>query len=201
MLLFNRLLPLATMAAMCTLASAADFQITPSSDGSLYVCEGCNVVSDGDYVMASGYVQGAVKFPTAALAGAGKIKKATLVLNAYGLPLWDLTVDIYGYGTAQGALEVADANAGKLLGTLIIPAGAGYGQPLPFDVTALLRKVKTPYVAFNLRTDSGTDLFSSLEYNYGSPSVLIVKTANPPASGPVGEAAARLGAADQATSH
>ena len=33
-----------------------------------------------------------------------------------------------------------------------------------------------------LRTDAGTDLFSSLEYNYGSPSVLIVKTANPPAS-------------------
>ena len=180
--LMNRLLPLAALASLCTLASAANFQITPSSDGSLYVCDGCSVVSDGDYVLVSGNVQGAIKFPTAAFAGAGKVKKATLSVNAYGLPLWDLTVDVYGYGTAQGALEAADANAGQLLGTLTITAGAGYGEPLLFDVTTLVRKVKAPYVAFNLRTDAGTDIFSSLEYNYGSPSVLIVKTARLPAS-------------------
>jgi hypothetical protein len=157
------------------LANAKDLTLTPSSDGSLYVCDGCNVVSDGDYVVVDGYIQGAVKFSTAAFAGT-KVKKAVLSLNAYGLPLWDLTVDVYGYGTKHGQLVESDANAGRLLGTLTIPAGAGYGEPVYFDVTVFVRKVAAPFVAFNLRTDSGTDVFSSTEYNYGTPPQLLVRT-------------------------
>jgi hypothetical protein len=166
----------ASLLGMFNLASAKSLVLTPSSDGSLYVCDGCSVVSDDAYVLVAGYIQGAIKFSTSPLANAPKIKSAFLSVNAYGLPLWDLTVDVYGYGTAEGQLVEADANAGTFIGTLTIPAETGYGEPVLFDVTAFVKKVKAPYAAFNLRTDNGTDVFSSLEYNYGQPAQLLVKT-------------------------
>jgi hypothetical protein len=160
------------------LAPAAKLTLTPSSDGSLYVCDGCNIVSEGAYVLVAGYIQGAIKFPTAKFAKAAKIKSAFLSINAYALPLFDLTVDVYGYTTAEGQLVDADANAGTLLGTLNIPADTGYGEPVLFDVKKFIgkSKAKAPFVAFNLRTDGGTDVFSSLEYNYGQPAQLLVTT-------------------------
>jgi len=33
---------------------AASITVNPTSDGSLYTCDGCNVVSDGAYVLAAG---------------------------------------------------------------------------------------------------------------------------------------------------
>lgn len=173
----RHLLLAASLLGSVCVAQAANLTIAPSSDGSLYVCDGCNVVSEGDYVLVSGYIQGAIKFPTAAFANAAKIKSAYLSVNAYGLPLWDLTVDVYGYTTADGQLVEADANAGKLLGTLTIPADTGYGEPVLFDVKRFVSKsrAKAPYIAFNLRSDD-TDVFSSLEYNYGQPAQLLVKT-------------------------
>src|SRR6266436_4320632 len=44
---------------------ATAFIINPTSDGSLYTCDTCNVVSDGAYVATGGYIQGAVKFSSA----------------------------------------------------------------------------------------------------------------------------------------
>jgi hypothetical protein len=70
----------------------------------------------------------------------------------------------------------ADANAGTYLGTLWIPAETGFGEPVYFDVTQFIRQTRARYVAFNLRCDEGSDVFSSLEYNYGQPSQLIVRT-------------------------
>ena len=79
--------------------------IDPTSDGSLYVCPGCNVVSDGDYVVAAGYIQGDVKFASNSISGA--VTQALLSLNPYALPLFGTEVSVYGYGTAIGASELA----------------------------------------------------------------------------------------------
>jgi len=147
--------------------------IDPTSDGSLYVCAGCNIVSDGDYVVASGYIQGDVKFASNSISGA--VTQALLSLNPYGLPLHGNEVSIYGYGTAIGALDDSDADAGVLLGILILPANLGFGEDVFFDVTAFVAATNAPFLAFNLRT-TDTDVFSSLEFNYGHASQLLVTT-------------------------
>ena len=150
--------------------------IDPTSDGSLYVCAGCNIVSEGDYVLVSGYIQGDVKFASGSIPGT--ITQALLSLNPYGLPLYGSEVAIYGYGTAIGALDDSDADAGVLLGTLVLPATLGFGEDAYFDVTNFVAGTNAPFLAFNLRT-TDTDVFSSLEFNYGHPSQLIVTTALP----------------------
>jgi hypothetical protein len=155
-----------------TSSNAAQLTINPVSDGSLYTCNGCNTVSDGAYVLTSGYIQGAIKFSSAPINGT--VSKALLTLNPYGLPLWGPTVDVYGYGTTITSLDVTDANAGTFLGTLTLPS-LGYGQDAYFDVTSFVANTNSPYLAFNLRS-TGTDVFSSLEYNYGHPSQLLVTT-------------------------
>jgi hypothetical protein len=158
-------------------ASAAPLVINPTSDGSLYVCSGCNTVSDGAYLMASGYIQGDVKFSTASIHA--PITKALLSLNPYALPLWGTSVQIYGYGTAIGALDASDANAGDYLGTLVLP-NLGFGEDVFFDVTDFMKTLSAPFAAFNLRTEpSGTDVFSSLEYNYGHPAQLTITESIP----------------------
>ena len=147
--------------------------IDPTSDGSLYVCPGCSIVSEGDYVLVSGYIQGDVKFASNSISGA--VTQALLSLNPYGLPLSGNEVAIYGYGTAIGALDDTDADAGTLLGVLILPANLGYGEDVYFDVTSFVAGTNAPFLAFNLRT-TDTDVFSSLEFNYGHPSQLLVTT-------------------------
>jgi hypothetical protein len=143
-------------------------------------CAGCNTVSDGNYVVASGYIQGDVKFSMASLHGPQS--QVLLTLNPYGEPLWGKDVDIYGYGTSIGALDASDANAGTFIGTLVLPDNLGYGQDASFDVTSFVNGVHAAYVGFNLRT-TGTDVFSSLEYNLGHSSELLA-TAAPAAAVP-----------------
>lgn len=176
---FNFALAVVSALMFSTPSHALQITINPSSDGSLYVCEGCNTVSDGNYVLASGYIQGVVKFSTASITG--NVSQALLTLNPYGLPLWGTNLEVYGYGTTTGALVDADANAGTLLGTLSLPDDLGYGEDAYFDVTSFVTTVNTPYIAFNLRS-SDTDVFSSLEYNYGHPSQLLISTVPEPAS-------------------
>jgi hypothetical protein len=162
--------------ALLTVAAPAmsySYAIDPISDGSLYVCDGCNVVSDGAYVLVSGYIQGDVKFSSSSITG--PVAAVFLTLNPYGLPLFGKEVAVYGYGTAIGQLDVTDADAGAFLGTLVLPDNLGFGQDAFFDVTSFVNSTTAPYLAFNLRT-IGTDVFSSLEYNYGHPSQLVVTT-------------------------
>lgn len=159
-----------------SVATAVPITINPTSDGSLYTCDTCNVVSDGHYVLASGYIQGAVKFSSASISGT--VTQALLALNPYAMPLHGPSVDIYGYGTTIGPLDVSDANAGTFIGTLILPPDLNFGQDAFFDVTAFVEDTNAPFLSFNLRT-TGTDVFSSLEYNYGHPSQLIVTLATP----------------------
>ena len=128
--------------------------VKPTSDGSLYVCAGCNVVSDGAYLMAAGYIQGDVKFSMAGLRQPQS--QVLLTLNPYGEPLFGKDVAVYGFGTSTGALAASDANAGTYIGTLVLPDNLGYGQDATFDVTAFVNSVRSDYVAFNLRTPART---------------------------------------------
>jgi hypothetical protein len=148
--------------------------IDPTSDGSLYVCPGCNVVSEGAYVLVAGYIQGDVKFASNSISGT--IAQVLLSLNPYALPLFGSEVAIYGYGTSIGALDESDADAGVLLGTLVLPANLGYGEDVYFDVTSFVAGTNAPFLAFNLRT-TDVDVFSSIEYNYGHAAQLLVTTA------------------------
>lgn len=158
---------------------AAAIAINPTSDGSLYTCATCNTVSDGAYVTTGGYIQGAVKFSTSQITTG--FSEVQLSLNPYGLPLSSPTVDVFGYGTTIGALDVTDANAGTFLGTLTLPAGLSYGQDVYFDVTSFVSSIQSPFVAFNLRS-ADTNVFSSLEYNYGHPSQLLITSVPVPSS-------------------
>lgn len=161
-----------------TASPASTVVLDPISDGALYTCNGCNTVSDGGYVLVSGYIQGAVKFSSAEFSGQGPVTSAILALNPYALPLFAATVDIYGYGSTIAALDESDANAGTFLGTLNLPANLGYGEDAYFDVTSFIAQATSPWVGFNLRT-TATDVFSSLEYNHGHASQLLVTTAVP----------------------
>jgi hypothetical protein len=153
------------------------FVINPSDDGSIY--DNGNVVTFA-YLLCSGYIRGVAEFPISAIIG--QIEKATLSVNPYGLPLWGPVVHVYGYPSYDGRLTSSDYNAGVFLGDWALP-NLGYGEDAYFDVTAFMKTVTTPYVGFNLRTE-GTDVFSSLEYNYGRPSqlsgVLIPEPSTPP---------------------
>ena len=156
---------------------ADTYVINPSDDGSLYLCQGCNPVTS-TYVSTGGYIQGDVKFSTAAFPNS--FSRALLSVNPYGLPLWGLNVDVYGFKSTSGLIATSDATAGTYLGTLILPPDLGFGQDAYFDVTAFLMGVDTPYVGFVLYTPPmHGDVFSSLEYNCGHPAQLTISTPVP----------------------
>ena len=151
--------------------------LNPNSDGSIYVCDGCNPVSERSTVLAAFYIQGIVKFSSEAITGL--VSQALLTLNPYSLPLFGQNLEVYGYGTTLGQLDETDGDAGALLGTLVLPLDLGFGQDAFFDVTAFVNSVNAPFLAFNLRSPDGVDDFSSLESNYGHPSQLLLTFAVP----------------------
>lgn len=143
--------------------------IDPSDDGSIY--SNGNVLNSS-YLMASGSIQAVVEFSLSGVSSS--VSSAQLSLNPYGLPLWDKTVDIFGYSSNDGILTSSDYNAGTLLGTLTLSDDLVYGEDSFFDVTSFINSVSSSYVGFNLRT-TGTDIFSSLEYNYGHSAQLSIE--------------------------
>lgn len=143
--------------------------IDPSDDGSIY---SNGNVSNSSYLMASGSTQAVVEFSLSGVSSS--VSSAQLSLNPYGLPLWDKTVDIFGYSSNDGILTSSDYNAGTLLGTLTLSDDLVYGEDSFFDVTSFINSVSSSYVGFNLRT-TGTDIFSSLEYNYGHSAQLSIE--------------------------
>jgi hypothetical protein len=142
--------------------------IEPSDDGSIY--SNGSVITFA-YLMSSSSIRGVVEFPLYSITV--PIKEAVLSVNPYGLPLWDKTIALYGYESTDGILTFADYDAGVFLGIWTIPESLGFGEDTFFDVTDFLKTVTTSYVGFNLRTE-GTDVLSSIEYNYGHPSQLTI---------------------------
>lgn len=174
--------------ALALPVGAREIVINPSDDGSLYTCAGCNTVSNDAYLFVSDDIQGAVKFPLAKLAG-GVVTKAVLTVNPYGLPVHGGPIAFYGLGSATGTIDASMANAGTLLGSMLIPAGVTYGQDIPFDVTEFVRSATTPYAGFNLRNGPGGNaVFSSIEYNLGHPAQLRVTLDDAPPPVPASSA-------------
>jgi hypothetical protein len=154
---------------------ASALTINPSDDGRASIN---GFVNTFDYVTCSWDNRGIIEFPLNSIDG--QIEAATLTVNPYGLPLWGNPVQVYGYSSTDGILTVSDYDAGVFLGNWTLP-NLNHGQDAYFDVTSFLKTVTTPYVGFNLRSD-GTDVFSSLEYNYGHPSQLLVSVIPEPAT-------------------
>lgn len=147
---------------------AAATVINPSDDGSIY---SSGYVVTNQYLMSDSGVHGIVVFSTDSIATSNS--QATLSVNPYGLPLWGNPVAVYGFQSNVGYITSSEYNAGVFLGNWYLPSNLGYGQDAFFDVTAFLQNANSPFVGFNLQS-GGTDVFSSLEYNYGHPSQLTV---------------------------
>ena len=169
-----RLLCAMTLTSMLSVdAQATIYTFTPTDDG--YVTPGGST-ADGGYLLvgANGW-DGVVKFQSPSVQGT--ITQVLLEVNPYGLPLFGNPIDVYGFGTQSGLLAASDYHAGNYLGSWTLP-NLGYGQDAFFDVTSLFSTVNTPYVGFDFSAN-GVDVLSSLHYNYGHPSELIVTTAVP----------------------
>jgi PEP-CTERM motif len=167
-------LSIAALAVTLSLnAHAGQYTLLPSDDG--YV--GPLGADDTDYMMIQvlTHCQADVKFQLPEIQGT--ITRALLSVNPYALPLWGNPVDVYGFGTSSGRLGASDYNAGIYLGSWTLP-GLNFGEEAYFDVTSLFSGINAPYVAFNLRS-GGDDIFSSLKWNYGHPSELILTTVVP----------------------
>jgi hypothetical protein len=93
---------------------------------------------------------------------------------------------VYGYDNASGALAQSDYDAGTFLGAWTFPTDLLPGQEEFFDVTAFVQSVKGSYFGFDLRADSGVDVFSSTSQNYGIPPELIATVPEPAAPGLIG---------------
>ena len=178
--LFNALLALALDLAIAPGSLLADsLTVNPVDNGSLYTCSGCNPAPSRTYVLVSGYIVGEVDFSTASFAG--QVENALFSVNPYALPLFGPQLNVYGFASSSSTISQTDLVAPTFIGTLTLPAGLGYGQDVFFDVTQFLQTVQTPYVDIILMDSSGTDVFSSTQYNYGHPSQLTVVTPEPPA--------------------
>lgn len=169
------------LVSFCALPAAGDtITLNPVDDGSLYTCSTCSPNPFRSYVEVSGNIVGDIDFSTAAFQG--KVGTALLSVNPYGLPLWGLQLDVYGYANSSATISMSDLASPTFIGVWNIPATLKYGQDTFFDVTNFLGTVNTPYVNFILKDAYGTDIFSSTEYNYGHPSQLTVTTVPEPSS-------------------
>ena len=159
-------------------AEATSVVINPVDDGSIY---SSGAVITSSYLMPSGNIRGVAEFSTSAITS--PISQAVLSVNPYGLPLWGPIVQVFAYESSDGVLTFSDYGAGTFLGDWMLPSNLSYGQDTYFDVTQYLLGITSSYVGFNLRTENGgTDVFSSIEYNYGHPAQLTVSLIPEPAT-------------------
>jgi len=163
------LIPFNSNAAVLTI-------INPSDDGAVY---SSGSVDNAGYFMSHSSCRGVVEFPLSSIEGI--VEEAILSVNPYGLPIWDDTIELYGYKSSDGVLTTADYNAGNFLGVWTLPQDLNYGQDVFYDVTDFISNVDSPFVGFNLRT-SDVAILSSLEYNYGHPAQLRISTIPEPAT-------------------
>lgn len=101
-----------------------------------------------------------------------------LELNPTGLPVWDPTVDVYGFDGGTGTLMGSNYYSGTFIGTLTFPANPDYGQIATYDVTAFVKSAKGPYFGFILYAVG--DVLSSTTVNYGTPPELYAIAPVPP---------------------
>ena len=124
----------------------------------------------GFYLGTAGNIHGGLEF---AAFNAGQSTSILLELNPYGLPLFDLNVNVYGFDNATGTLMSSNYNSGTLIGVWALPPGLTYGQVATYDVTAFVKSAQGPFFGFILVANGG-DVFSSTSMNYGTPPELYV---------------------------
>jgi hypothetical protein len=168
------LFPSATFAGVTTITLA------PTGDG--YLCDapelcGSSEVNLGSTldIASTPFVkwQGVVKFPGAPYGG--RVISATLALSPYALPVIGDHLDVYGYGSNQGNVNIHDLNAGSFLGVMPFPHTISYNGAGTIDVTSFVRQNKNPYVGFDLNTsDLGIFSLQSIAYHYHNEEQLIL---------------------------
>src|SRR5437870_2556473 len=87
---------------------ATPIVINPSSDGSLYTCDGCNPNPVNLFLLVGSYIQGAVIFPTAEISGS--ISQALFSVNPYALPLFAPSIGVYGFTSNSSQVAFSNAN-------------------------------------------------------------------------------------------
>ncbi|MCU1306106.1 MAG: hypothetical protein JWN45_801 [Acidobacteriaceae bacterium] len=182
---FNRfVLVLFFAAATATISQADTITINPTDDGSIYTCSACVHDPNHNYVLVSGYIVGEVVFSTASFNG--QVGTAFLSVNPYAMPLWGPQMFVYGRASTSSTMSISDLASPTYLGTWTLPADLNFHRDAFFDVTSFLQSVNAPYVDIILKDassdGSGTDVFSSTQYNYGHPSQLTVTNTPEPAT-------------------
>lgn len=177
--MFKFLRVAAFLSLFSTAALAEVHTINPVNDGSIYSCDGCFTgIDETGYLIAGGNFQGIIKYAAPSIPKS--ILSAYLVVTAYGLPFWAKELEVYGYETNQFELNIADVNTGTYLGNLITPDIFRFGEDIYLDVTSFFTQAQSSsYIAFNLRntaTLGSNNMPTSLEYNYGRPTQLIITT-------------------------
>jgi hypothetical protein len=119
----------------------------------------------GFYLGTAGNIHGGLEF---AAFNTRPYTSILLELNPYGLPLFDLNVNVYGFDNATGTLMSSNYNSGTLIGVWALPPGLTYGQLATYDVTAFVKSAQGPFFGFILVANGG-DVFSSTYINYGTP--------------------------------
>jgi hypothetical protein len=109
---------------------------------------------------------------------ASQYSSILLELNPTGLPVWDPTVDVYGFDGGTGTLAGSNYYSGTFIGTLTFPANPGYGQIATYDVTAFVKSARGPYFGFILFAVG--DVLSSTTVNHGTPPELYAIAPVPP---------------------
>ncbi len=123
----------------------------------------------------SASTQGGLEF---AAFNASQYSSILLELNPSSLPMFDSTVDVYGFDGGTGTLTGSDYNSGTFIGTATFPPNPAYGQITTYDVTAFVKSTKEPYFGFILHAVG--DVLSSTTVNYGTPPELYVIGPPPP---------------------
>jgi len=150
---------------------SAETFVAPIDDRCIYDDGSYNVVVDNGYVLADGYIHGALDFANENIPQGGDVY---LEVNPYGEPNTANTVNVYGIASAASTIQPSDFSDGVYLGSFTDVSALGFGQPALLDVTSFVRSDTSPYFEFILDTSSGSALFSSEESNYGLPSGLEV---------------------------
>jgi hypothetical protein len=172
------LLRIALVGVASVFIQATPVSILPSDDG--YVSP--SLVMTDDYVITGDeflFGRGVLEFPIKDFKH--NVESAVLAVNPYGLPLFATVMNVYGYESKNGRVDLSDYSAGELIGQWMLPADLNYGEEAFFDVTAFVRGVNKKYVGFTLQglpAGGGYNVLSSLEFNLGTPSRLIVTPCN-----------------------
>lgn len=152
-------------ASLVSTSAAASVVVDPVTDGSHF--EGGGSVDFG-YLLVSNGIHGIVKFESSPATRSAD--NVLFSLNPYGLPLFGPNISLYGFNSQFGEADETDNQNLILLGNFVLP-DLGYGENVFYDVTSFVRGNNSSFFGFNIQAD-GTNVFSSMEINYGNPSQL-----------------------------